>query len=298
MARKLFAKHVVRKIFLEDWGLKLTALAITLGLWFAVTGLRSPTTRRLTVPLNLNPSSNAQITNDPLTAVELEISGDKHDLDQIKPGALMATVDLTDRSSGEQIVTLSPDTVFVSFLPQGVKVVDVAPGRIAVTLEAVDEKEMEVKIVTKGAPAAGYEVYSALAQPPSIRVRGPASVMRSLEFVQTDAIDLANARDDLTARRVAVNSPNPQTVVRDTFVDVVFRIGEKRIERAFSIDVPGEPSKTASFVLYGPRSVLSKMRSEVLIVELSRDQNGVEHPRLTLPTELENVVEVRKLKVD
>jgi hypothetical protein len=55
----LFARNIVRKVFFEDLPLKLTALGITLGLWLMVTGLSSPTTKRLTVPLNLSISSNA-----------------------------------------------------------------------------------------------------------------------------------------------------------------------------------------------------------------------------------------------
>ena len=74
--QKLFAKHVVRKVFLEDWGLKLTALVITLALWFGVTGLSTPTTKRFTVPLNLSISSDAQIvTRGPtLTSINKAIS--------------------------------------------------------------------------------------------------------------------------------------------------------------------------------------------------------------------------------
>ena len=43
----LFLKHVARKVFLEDWTTKLVALAITLALWVGVTGLSTPTTRRI-----------------------------------------------------------------------------------------------------------------------------------------------------------------------------------------------------------------------------------------------------------
>ena len=35
--RKLFFKHLLKKIFLEDWGLKLTALVITVAIWLGVT---------------------------------------------------------------------------------------------------------------------------------------------------------------------------------------------------------------------------------------------------------------------
>ncbi|HEX3102437.1 MAG TPA: hypothetical protein VHQ01_11620, partial [Pyrinomonadaceae bacterium] len=61
--RKLFFKHIARKIFLEDWALKLTALAITLALWFGVTGLSTPQDRNFTIPLNLTIANNAEITN-------------------------------------------------------------------------------------------------------------------------------------------------------------------------------------------------------------------------------------------
>src|SRR5438309_8643991 len=61
--RKLFFKHIVRKAILEDWGLKLTALVITLGLWFGVTGLSTPQYRSFTVPLNINLANNTEITN-------------------------------------------------------------------------------------------------------------------------------------------------------------------------------------------------------------------------------------------
>ena len=61
--RKLFAKHIVRKIFLEDWALKLLALVITLALWLGVTGLSTPTKTRVTVPLVPSISNSAEITN-------------------------------------------------------------------------------------------------------------------------------------------------------------------------------------------------------------------------------------------
>jgi hypothetical protein len=54
-----------RKIFLEDWSLKLLALTITLILWFAVTGQNQPLTIRTGVQLNLIKPSNLDISNDP-----------------------------------------------------------------------------------------------------------------------------------------------------------------------------------------------------------------------------------------
>ena len=57
--RQLFLRRLFRRVFLEDWLLKLIALAITLALWLGVTGLRAPTTVRLK-----NIALNPQISSD------------------------------------------------------------------------------------------------------------------------------------------------------------------------------------------------------------------------------------------
>jgi YbbR domain-containing protein len=289
--QKLFFKHILRKIFLEDWALKLIALVITFGLWFIVTGLSTPTTRRITVPLNLNVSSSAMITNQPLEMVDIEITGDKRKVEQLNKGELGASIDLTDVQPGERIIPLTPDTVYVP-LPQGIKLTEVQPSRIAVKLELVQEKDVEVKADVSGAPAQGFEVYQTTVVPQKIRVRGPASIVSTLSYVQTERIDLTDRREDLAAKQVAVTSPDPKAAVLNTFVDVNFRIGEKRLERMFSIAVAGMPETIATFGLYGPRSVLAGAKKDSLYVEMNGDQ-----PRVVLPAEWTDTVEVRDLTV-
>lgn len=292
MAVKLFIKHVVQKIFLEDWGLKLTALVITFALWFGVTGLSTPTTRRLNIPLTLNISSNAQVTNNPLEEVEVEISGDKRRIEQLNLTELIASIDLTDVAPGNRVVPLTPETVYVP-LPQGIKLVEVQPSRIAVNLEALDEKEVEVRLITTGAPPAGFEIYSTNIQPPRVRVRGPASVVKIIEYVQTDKIDLAGRREGFTAKQIAVNSPDPKATVLNTFVDVDFRIGEKRVERTFTVPVTGLDGKSASFIVYAPRTLLNQIKADDIKVEMF-----VDGPRVTLPSALQEVAEIRKVKLN
>lgn len=294
--QKLFFKHILRKVFLEDWPLKLLALVITLALWFAVTGLSTPTTKRLTIPLDLNISSNAQITNAPLQEVDIEISGDKRKVEQINRAELVASIDLTDVQPGDRVIPLTPETVYVA-LPQGVKLVAVAPSRIAVKLEAVEEKDVEVRADTSGTPAAGFEVYTTTMMPQKVRVRGPASIVSILTYVQTERIDLTGRRDDLIAKQVAVTSPDPKAAVLNTFVDVTFKIGEKRVERLFSIPVAGAPEVIATFTLYGPRSVIAGAKKDTFYVELVKTDTGVDMPRVVLPTEWLETVEVRDLTV-
>src|SRR6476469_6657076 len=250
--RKLFFKHILQKIFLEDWALKLIALVITLALWFIVTGLSTPTTKRMTIPLNLNIASSAQVTNQPQEFVEIEVSGDKRKVEQLNKAELAASIDLTDVQPGDRAIPLTPETVYVP-LPQGIKLTEVQPSRLAVKLELVDEQDVEVLVDVIGAPAPGFEVYQTSVLPQKIRVRGPASIVSTLSYVQTERIDLTGRREDLPAKQVAVTSPDPKAAVLNTFVDVFFRIGEKRAERIFSLPILGTENM-ATFTLFGPKS--------------------------------------------
>src|SRR6478752_8738348 len=92
-SQTLFFKHIIRKIFLEDWAMKLLALVITLGLWLGVTGLSTPTTKRFTVPLVPNISNSAEITSALIQEVDIVVSGDKRKVDQINRTDLSATLD-------------------------------------------------------------------------------------------------------------------------------------------------------------------------------------------------------------
>ena len=288
--QKFFFKQILRKLFLEDWALKLIALVITLALWFIVTGLSTPTTKRMTIPLNLNIASSAQVTNQPLEVVDIEISGDKRKVEQLNKAELAASIDLTDVQPGDRVIPLTPETVYVP-LPQGIKLTEVQPSRIAVKLELVEEKDVEVRADVIGTPAAGFEVYQTNVMPQKIRVRGPASIVSTLNYVQTERIDITGRREDLTAKQVAVTSPDPRAAVLNTFVDVIFRVGEKRAERIFSLPILGT-EQSATFTLYGPKSILSSAKKDSMYVEMNADT-----PHVVLPSEWLDTIEVRDLTI-
>src|SRR5688500_3665042 len=88
----------LRKMFLEDWGLKLLALAITMVLWLAVTGQNAPVTQRIEgVQLNFLRHEGLDISNDPTPNVEVTVKGSPSLLDQMKLRDLVVTVDISDQ---------------------------------------------------------------------------------------------------------------------------------------------------------------------------------------------------------
>ena len=114
--RKVFFRHILRKIFLEDWALKLVALVITLGLWFGVTGLSTPATKRFTVQLAPNVANNVEITNNAIAEVEIVVSGDERKLKTLTSSGLVAALDLTSTPNcrSKQISTANRQMVLRS----------------------------------------------------------------------------------------------------------------------------------------------------------------------------------------
>lgn len=293
--QRLFFKHVLRKVFLEDWAMKLIALAITFALWLGVTGLSTPTTRRLSgVPLTLLISNNSEITNSPLREIDVVVSGDKRKVDSINSSEVTVSVDLSDIPAGDRVIQLSPQNVSVS-LPTGVKLEEIQPSRIAVRLETVEEKEIPVQVETDGSVAPGSEVYSMTALPANVRVRGPASFIKGLNFVATEKVDLTNRNTDFTSKQVPVSVSNPKATVLETVVDVAVRIGERRVERTFHLVKTG--GRSVTFTILGPRSLIAKARPEDFRIEMIKDDAGNEVPRIILPETLQDASEIKSAKV-
>jgi len=290
----VFIKQILRKIFLEDWLTKLLALAITLALWVGVTGLSEVGSDRYKVPLVLRFADNAEATNQPIDQVEIRISGDKRRLQQIRDTDLRVLVDLTAQPVGTHTLPLAPDTVSIPGLPNGIRLEDITPKRIVVRLEAIEEKEVSVRIETQGAVSQGMEVYSENVAPAKVRVRGPASYIRTLTSVPTERVDLAGKDADFIARQVRIAPlSNENATQLESFVDVSFRIGETRVEKTFTVPIT-DSKKRAQITLFGGRSLFDGVTAKDLSATLA---DGSEEPRVVLPSGLDGRVEVRKVRL-
>jgi len=293
--RQFSLRRLLRRVFLDDWLIKAIALFITVTLWLGVTGLRAPTTARLrSVPLSLRVSNDIEVTNSPVQEVDLVITGDKRKIDLLNQRDLVVSLDLTDVPAGERSVQMTAENVNIE-LPTGVKLEEIQPGKIAIKLEAVEEREITVQAVTEGAVAENFEIYNKTVYPTKVRVRGPESFVKSLDSVSTEKINLENRQENFIVRQVALNVVNPKVTVLDTAVDVSFKVGEKRVERMFNVPVSTEAgNKSATIVLYGGRSVLETLKAENLQVVIAGDAS----PNLILPAEVSGQVEIRKLKIN
>ena len=293
--RRITFRRLLKRVFLDDWLIKVVAMVITAALWLGVTGLSAPQTRRLrSIPLNISVGNDIEITNSPVQEVDLVITGDKRKIEVLNPRDLVVSLDLTDIAAGDRAVQITPENVNIE-LPSGIKLEEVQPNKIAVKLERVAEREVAVRAETEGATDEGFEIYSQTVTPNKVRVRGPESFVKTLDFISTEKISLENQYTDFVVRQVALNVVNPKVTLLDTAVDVTFQIGEKRIERMFVVPVQSE-NKRASVILFGARSLIESLKNEDLRVENTKNETGGIELKLTLPDGMADKIEIKKLK--
>lgn len=294
--RQIFVSYWLRRIFIEDWLMKLLALGISLALWLGVSGLQEPATKTLyKVRLNTLISDEFVITNTPIDEIELALAGDKRRVNPLRGEDISATIDLTDILEGERTIQLTPQNIDVD-LPNGVKINKIRPNKIAVSLEKVGEFDVAVKAETDGSVAKGFEVYSSKVTPEKVRVRGPKSFIESLNYVSTEKISVADKQGDFFVQQVAINvSDSKVSLVNTAAVSVAFRIGNKRMERLFVVSYEVENKKgNASVTLYGADSILENISNEeIFIVEDTTAKSGL---RVRLPEDILSQVEVRNVK--
>ncbi|MGH9929648.1 MAG: CdaR family protein [Pyrinomonadaceae bacterium] len=221
-------ERLLRKLFLEDWGLKLLALAITVALWLGVTGQNKPVTLRVSdVQLSFLQPEGLEISNDPPSAVDVVLTGSRDRLDRIGARDLIANVDLSDQRAGERVIKLTLDRVKVD-LQEDVKIQGFYPATVLIRLEPVVEVAVEVGVKFEGKLAEGYEVASVSVSPAKIRLRGPADRINALRKATTETVWLDGRKESFNVSHVEINIPDPKIEILEPAVDIHVDVAEKK----------------------------------------------------------------------
>ena len=292
----------LRELLFEDWGLKLLAILITLGLWWAVTGQRTPAAVRLRhVQLFLVLPSDMELSNDLREEVDVSLRGSQRALSALKAGDVILNFDASSLQPGTHLVRLAPQNVRLEVPegvnPESVQIERIEPASIKLQLERRIEREFVVSVPVEGKLAEGYELIGVQSVPNRVRVRGPESHVNALQRVQTEPVALDGRAAGFNVSQVAVDIPDPKVVPVETAVDVQVEIGEARAEKTLTgVTVQaaaGTPQPArASITLRGPRSTIERLRAADIKLLLDEMPDGHFQPRLQLPPGLDVRVEL------
>jgi YbbR domain-containing protein len=180
---------------LAQTGLKIVSVALAVLLWMMVSSQRASVERGLRIPLELqNLPENLEMVEPPQEAVDVRVRGTADALGRITPGELVAAVDLSAAQPGRRLFHLSPERVKAPF---AVIVTQVTPSTVAIRFEPSATRSVAVVPSVEGEPAPGFIVGKISADPATVEIVGPESLLRRVTEAITEPLWVGSARADV-----------------------------------------------------------------------------------------------------
>jgi YbbR domain-containing protein len=181
---------MIRLFRLRRLGFKLASVILAALLWLVVAG-EQVVERALKVPVEFtNLPSQIEMVGEPPTAVDVRVRGSSGVLSRLTPADLAAIIDLRDARPGQRLVHIASQNVQSPF---GVEVVQVTPSNMSMTFEPSATKIVPVVPSLEGQPAEGFVVGRVTAEPGTVTVVGPASVIETTTEAITGPVSVAGA---------------------------------------------------------------------------------------------------------
>jgi YbbR domain-containing protein len=225
--------NFIRKILLENWAIKLTAVILAFFLWLAVRGDRN-VERIISVPLEIQIPRDMEITNQRPSFVEVTVRGAPANIGFGLAGPPAYTINIESAGEGTHEVPLSPGNVRFP-ATSGLEVVRISPPRITLVLEQTVTEEVPLVLPPpRGEPAPGFEVYKVSYWPTQIRISGPRSRVARMKQVNAAPVSVAGLNQSLrTFTNLVIEDhsvrPNPSGPV-----EVNVEVGVRREPRTIA----------------------------------------------------------------
>ena len=223
----------MHKMFRRNLGIKIISFLFAILFWLFVMNQGATdkliADQTLTIPLVANGLPQNMVVMTQLPLVRVRVQG-------INPSAnikdIYAQIDLSGGVPGERNYIIKVNT------PPGTNVVDLQPSSIKLLIDSVQEKMIPVVATVTGNPADGYQVGSILVRPSAVNVRGPSSILSTLDKVTTE-ISVTGAKDTIQVSRPVsfrdkegkpIFGPNPTADILSAYpstVDVIVPVMTK-----------------------------------------------------------------------
>lgn len=150
------------------------SLALAVVFWSSLIIVQSEILEKIvTVPLGYtNSPPNLTLVGDKQKEVRLHMAGPKADLDTINLEQLSVKIDLSKTVAGKQTVPITRENIK---LPGDVKLVDVIPSSVELTLAEVEVREVSIKPQLIGKLPGGMKILSIRVIPEKVKMLSPVT---------------------------------------------------------------------------------------------------------------------------
>ncbi len=173
--------------FPRNWQAQLAALAISVAIWFLFVGEKESLIT-MTLPLEFrNLPRTMQMVSSSADQVEVQFSGRQHMIASLKPDQVKAFLTLENAEAGSNVFPLTAANVIV---PVGIRVSRIFPTQLILFMEGVLTRSVGVNPAFTGTLPNGRRMTGYTVTPNRLTVTGPHSVVRAIDEISTELINL------------------------------------------------------------------------------------------------------------
>jgi hypothetical protein len=274
----------IKNLLTENLNLKLLSFAFALVLYSLVHGGQDARgSLSVDLEVNLPPESGDKVFVGSIPRdVRIFVRGSAQTIENLRGGAVHMILDLQDSPNH---VAFTPKMVR---LPEGlrVEVEQFEPPSIDLKWEQRVIRDVPVQVSVVGSPPSGYVVKGLVAEPKTVKVRGPQSDVMVLQQVSTEAFDVRTiTAEGQYPRPLKIENPNPRLKTEPLSIIVTADVARETAETSFPklpVAVVGPPKgKTlppdVNVKLVCPPDITRSLRPEQIVPQVevtSKDPSG------------------------
>ncbi len=257
----------------DNVGLKVMSLGLAVSIWTLLQA-EQVVEQRTRVRVSYDWPEDLVRVDEVPRWVSITVSGPQGRVRTIERRTLSMSVDLSEAEKGTATIDYTERSV--TGLPDNLKITQITPPMTEVELDAKIKRTVRVRPAVIGEPAEGWERGSITIDPESVEIEGPESVLRDINEVSTDIVNISGRTDSLVAD-VAIKTPSSNLrPTNDTPVSVRVAVDALVDNRTFT-EVPvivdsgwaASPS-TAKFVtVKGPIRAINELKADRVRVIIS-----------------------------
>lgn len=215
----------MKKLLFENLGLKISAILLSIFLWFFVTS-SGQSEMSFEVPIEfLNIPVDFRVVSASTKTVNVTIRGQERLMKNVRTSDIRVFVDIGSAKKGEGIYYINKDDIK---LPFAMSVINIKPSSLKLKLDETVTKTIIIKPYITGLPEKGFFISSIAIEPESVIIRGLKSELRKINNLMTEALDITGLHETTTEElKIDIAGADLKPEVNTVKVKVIITRGKK-----------------------------------------------------------------------
>jgi YbbR domain-containing protein len=280
----------------KNWVLKLASLFFALFLWYFVVG-EDKVDMNVTIPVEIvNLPRDLVISNQFKKQLEVTISGQRSLIRGMTSQHISRTIDLSKASPGTVVIQNHLDSIK---LPRGLSILRVQPPTITLLLDRLIQKELPIKPILIGKVHKSYKLETVTADPPTLEISGPHSILGAEQDLRTSPIDINGLNESAVKQVPLALKPEIADLIGEPVVAVRLNIVELNQKMEFT-DIPveiesGIGNQTGKIFQLLPPTISLTAEIPLKMAQTTKDIRSLFHAKISPETLQAGRVELKVL---